>query len=59
MWFANMCAVLCVIVQVDIMQAMEKERMKLYESLVAKNDGNSGESDRLEKLLEDFGNMGD
>ena len=41
------------------MQSMEKESMKLYESLVTKNDGNSGESDRLEKLLEDFGNMGD
>jgi len=37
------------------MQSMEKESMKLYESLVAKNDGHSGESDRLEKLLEDFG----
>ena len=53
------CVLCCVLVQVDIMQSMEKDSMKLYESLVAKNDGNSGESDRLEKLLEDFGNMGD
>ena len=53
------CVLCCVLVQVDIMQSMEKESMKLYESLVTKNDGNSGESDRLEKLLEDFGNMGD
>ena len=37
------------------MQSMEKESMKLYESLVAQNGGNSGERDRLEKLLEDFG----
>jgi hypothetical protein len=34
---------------------MEKESMKLYESLMTKNDGCSGERDRLEKLLEDFG----
>jgi len=46
-------------VQVEIMVSMEKDCMKLYESLLAKNDGNSGESDRLEKLVEDFGNMGD
>jgi hypothetical protein len=41
------------------MQSMEKESMKLYQSLQAMNNGNSGEKDRLEKLLEDFDNMGD
>ena len=41
------------------MVSMEKECMKLYDSLLAKNDSNSGESERLEKLVEDFGNMGD
>ena len=46
----------CVLVQVEIMQAMEKESMKLYDSLLAQNEkGASGEKDRLEKLLEDFG----
>jgi hypothetical protein len=41
------------------MQSMEKESMKLYQSLQAKSGGNSGEKDRLGKLLEDFDNMGD
>jgi hypothetical protein len=36
------------------MNNIEKEALKLYEALVAKNDGNSGERDRLEKLLEDL-----
>ena len=47
----------CVLVQVEIMQALEKESMKLYDSLLAQNEGGSGsgEKDRLEKLLEDFG----
>ena len=53
------CVLCCVLVQVDITQSMEKESMKLYDSLVASRAGNSGERDRLEKLLEDFGNMGD
>ena len=50
------CVLCCVLVQVEIMQALEKESMKLYDSLLAQNEkGASGEKDRLEKLLEDFG----